>query len=158
MLAIEEVEANTGQYGTISMRRAMRRGRKSCDAMSVQGLQVSIDRHNLKRHWSKQHSEKEQPADRIGSHISAAYKMQESFGTMKEMLRVQFNSVRKSIKKKLQSYKWALQSVHVDTMFLDEPSEEEEDEENEEDELYSIETEILLQYNFYCLIAAISRI
>uniref|UniRef100_A0A915EBV3 Kinetochore protein NDC80 n=1 Tax=Ditylenchus dipsaci TaxID=166011 RepID=A0A915EBV3_9BILA len=35
--------------------------------------------------------------------------------------------------------------IHVDTMFLDEPSEKEEDEENEEDELYSMETEILLQ-------------
>uniref|UniRef100_A0A915E877 Uncharacterized protein n=1 Tax=Ditylenchus dipsaci TaxID=166011 RepID=A0A915E877_9BILA len=47
--------------------------------------------------------------------------------------------------------------IHVDTMFLDEPSEEEEDEENEEDEIYSMETEILLQYDFYCLIAAISK-
>uniref|UniRef100_A0A915CN17 C2H2-type domain-containing protein n=1 Tax=Ditylenchus dipsaci TaxID=166011 RepID=A0A915CN17_9BILA len=157
----------------------------------------------LKRHWSKQHSEKEQPADRIGSHTSPPHtkkskieqalvhvvsipalainmllhplvrnlfqvlnphvEMPESFGTMKEMLRVQFNSVRKSIKEeiaKLQtrpsitcdvssdsSMKHAY-LVHVDTMFLDEPSEEEEDEENEEDEIYSMETEILLQTVF----------
>uniref|UniRef100_A0A915D5Z4 C2H2-type domain-containing protein n=1 Tax=Ditylenchus dipsaci TaxID=166011 RepID=A0A915D5Z4_9BILA len=178
----------------------------------------------LKRHWSKQHSEKEQPADRIGSHTSPPHtkkskieqalvnvvsipalaivmllhplvrnlfqvlnphvEMQESFGTMKEMLRVQFNSVRKSIKEEIaklqnasfnhvrclvrQQYEARIScnivaafkdvlKIHVDTMFLDEPSEEEEDEENEEDELYSMETEILLQYDFYCLIAAISR-
>uniref|UniRef100_A0A915EMD8 C2H2-type domain-containing protein n=1 Tax=Ditylenchus dipsaci TaxID=166011 RepID=A0A915EMD8_9BILA len=152
----------------------------------------------LKRHWSKQHSEKEQPADRIGSHTSPPHtkksKIEQALVNVVSIPALAINMLLHPLVRNLfqvlnphvefrydegnasrpvqfrskvhqgrnckatnglykvvtdngsnivAAFKDVLK-IHVDTMFLDEPSEEEEDEENEEDELYSIETEILL--------------